>query len=71
MLVLDLECNSLILWYIGLALPYFLECRPDRMHPMSKINQILSNLVKTFYSLTTESRGKMSSILICAKVIWA
>ena len=65
MLVLDPECYSLILCYVGLLLSYFIECRT---HPMSKINQNLSKVVKTSYSVTTESRGGMSSIPICAEV---
>lgn len=68
MLVLDPECYSLILCYVGLLLSYFIECRSDRTHPMSKINQTLSKVVKTSYSVTTESRGGMSSIPICAEV---
>lgn len=68
MLVFHPEWNSFILWYTGLLLPYFPECRYDRMHSMLKINQTLSKAEKTFYSVTTESRVEMSSILICAEV---
>lgn len=68
MLVLNPECNSFILCYTGLVLPYFVQWWISH-NSMPKISQTSRKVVKTFYSATTDSKGKKrNTILICAKV---